>query len=40
MLYEVITGIDLELRVWIADPQNGVGNVRTDINLAIRNNFV
>jgi len=28
-------GIDLELRVWIADPQNGVGNVRTDINLAI-----
>jgi len=28
-------GIDLELRVWIADPQNGVGNVRSDINLAI-----
>jgi small-conductance mechanosensitive channel len=28
-------GIELELRVWIADPQNGVGIVRTDINLAI-----
>ncbi|MCB1905896.1 MAG: mechanosensitive ion channel [Rhodocyclaceae bacterium] len=29
------SGIDLELRVWIDDPQNGIGNVRTDINLAI-----
>lgn len=28
-------GIDLELRVWISDPENGIGNVRTDINLAI-----
>ncbi len=28
-------GIELELRVWIADPQNGVNNVRSDINLAI-----
>ena len=28
-------GIELELRVWIADPENGIGNVRTDINLAI-----
>ena len=28
-------GIQLELRVWIADPQNGVNNVRSDINLAI-----
>jgi len=28
-------GIDLELRVWIEDPENGVNNVRTEINLAI-----
>ncbi len=28
-------GIDLELRVWIGDPENGIGNLRTDINLAI-----
>ena len=28
-------GIQLELRVWISDPENGIGNVRTDINLAI-----
>jgi len=28
-------GIKLELRVWINDPENGIGNVRTDINLAI-----
>ncbi|HFB65243.1 MAG TPA: mechanosensitive ion channel [Aeromonadales bacterium] len=28
-------GINLELRVWISDPQNGVANVRSDINLAI-----
>ena len=28
-------GIELELRVWIADPENGVNNVRSDINLAI-----
>jgi small-conductance mechanosensitive channel len=28
-------GIQLELRVWIADPENGVNNVRSDINLAI-----
>lgn len=29
------SGIDLELRVWIRDPQQGVANVRSDINLAI-----
>lgn len=28
-------GIDLELRVWIEDPEKGVNNVRTEINLAI-----
>ena len=32
-------GIELELRVWIADPENGIGNVRTDINLAIWRSF-
>ncbi len=29
------SGINLELRVWIDDPENGLANVRTDINLAI-----
>lgn len=28
-------GMDLELRFWIADPQNGVNSVRSDINRAI-----
>ena len=28
-------GIELELRVWIQDPQAGLANVRSDINLAI-----
>jgi small-conductance mechanosensitive channel len=28
-------GIELELRVWIPDPQAGMGNVRSDINLEI-----
>jgi small-conductance mechanosensitive channel len=28
-------GINLEVRVWIADPEEGVNNVRSDINLAI-----
>ena len=28
-------GMDLELRFWIADPQNGVNNVRSDVNLRI-----
>lgn len=29
------SGISLELRVWIGDPEAGSGNVRSDINLAI-----
>lgn len=29
------SGINLELRIWIADPQNGVTNVRSDVNLNI-----
>jgi len=29
------SGIDLELRVWISDPQEGLSNVRSDINVAI-----
>jgi small-conductance mechanosensitive channel len=28
-------GIELELRVWINDPQQGLANVRSDVNLAI-----
>ena len=28
-------GMDLELRFWIADPQNGVNNVRSDVNRQI-----
>jgi small-conductance mechanosensitive channel len=27
--------VDLELRFWIADPQEGVNNVRSDVNRAI-----
>ena len=33
------SGIALELRVWLTDPQEGVGNVRSDINLAIWHGF-
>ena len=33
------SGIELELRVWLLDPQEGVGNVRSDINLAIWHGF-
>lgn len=33
------SGIALELRVWISDPEAGVGNVRSDINLAIWRGF-
>lgn len=33
------SGIELELRVWISDPESGVGNVRSDINLAIWKRF-
>jgi len=29
------SGIDLEVRVWISDPENGFANVKSDINLAI-----
>ena len=32
-------GIDLELRVWIYDPEGGVGNVRSDLNVAIWKGF-
>jgi small-conductance mechanosensitive channel len=28
-------GIDLELRFWIADPEGGVNNIRSDVNRAI-----
>lgn len=28
-------GLQLELRIWINDPENGIGNVRTEVNLAI-----
>jgi small-conductance mechanosensitive channel len=28
-------GMELELRFWIADPENGVNNVRSDVNRAI-----
>jgi small-conductance mechanosensitive channel len=33
------SGIALELRVWMTDPQEGVGNIRSDINLAIWRGF-
>ncbi len=33
------SGINLEARVWISDPQTGVNNVRSDINLAIWRGF-
>ena len=29
------SGMDLELRFWIADPENGVNNVRSEVNRAI-----
>lgn len=29
------SGINLELGVWITDPQNGTGNLRSDLNFAI-----
>lgn len=34
------SGINLELGFWVADPQNGTGGVRSDINLAIWKSFV
>ena len=33
------SGIALELRVWLTDPEEGVGNVQSDINLAIWHGF-
>jgi len=33
------SGIALELRVWLSDPEQGIGNVRSDINLAIWHGF-
>ncbi len=33
------SGINLELGFWISDPQEGTGNVRSDINLAIWRSF-
>jgi small-conductance mechanosensitive channel len=33
------SGIALELRVWLTDPEEGVGNVRSDINLEIWREF-
>lgn len=32
-------GIDLELRVWLSDPEAGIGSVRSDIYLAIWKQF-
>jgi small-conductance mechanosensitive channel len=32
-------GMDLELRFWIADPEEGVNNVRSDVNRAIWRHF-
>ena len=29
------SGIELQLRVWIADPENGTGAIKSDVNLAI-----
>lgn len=33
------SSLNLELRVWIRDPQNGVSNITSDINLAIYDAF-
>ncbi len=33
------SGIELELRLWIRDPQQGVANVRSDVNVAIWKGF-
>ena len=32
-------GVDLELRMWIDDPQHGVSNVASDVMLAIWDKF-
>lgn len=31
--------VDLELRLWVSDPQNGLGNIRSDIYLKIWDTF-
>jgi small-conductance mechanosensitive channel len=33
------SGINLEMRFWVADPENGLGNLRSAINLAIWRDF-
>jgi small-conductance mechanosensitive channel len=33
------SGIALELRVWLPDPEEGIGNIKSDINLAIWHGF-
>jgi small-conductance mechanosensitive channel len=33
-------GVDLELRIWINDPKNGVSNVKSDVFLRIWDKFV
>ena len=33
------SGINLEVRCWINDPQNGVNNVRSEVNLNIWRKF-
>jgi small-conductance mechanosensitive channel len=33
------SGIDLELRVWLQDPEAGLANVRSDVNVAIWRSF-
>jgi small-conductance mechanosensitive channel len=33
------SGIALELRIWMTDPEEGVSNIRSDINLAIWHGF-
>lgn len=32
-------GIDLELRLWVTDPEEGIGNLKSDINLLIWKRF-
>lgn len=39
MLAFADNGIELELRVWIQDPEQGVNNVRSDINMLIWKKF-
>ncbi|MGB0748397.1 MAG: mechanosensitive ion channel family protein [Magnetospiraceae bacterium] len=33
------SSIDLELRIWVADPHNGISNVRSDVRVAIWKRF-